>query len=258
MQRIRIIIFTAIMTTLSSCISKDFKKLPISNYVIIDTTNNLYVYYPIYKSIDFIIGESPKESDTTIVFCCTASFTYKKTLPIDSSMVLGPYAINGNYFNGIQSNTSTGCFLYLNDNWKFASDSIEWQIRKIASEGGWGFSQMSLIPNKVPNSNRNSIFNFCGIRFYKTDNNKLKIRPKRHNYRALCEINKRLCIVESIKKCTFSQFQTYLNDCNFNNAIYLDVGLGWSYAWYRINENKIQRLHQKLHPFGSNWIVFRK
>ena len=43
-----------------------------------------------------------------------------------------------------------------------------------------------------------------------------------------------------------------------SEAIYLDMGTGWNYAWYRINDETIVGLHPKVHDYCTNWITFYK
>ena len=52
--------------------------------------------------------------------------------------------------------------------------------------------------------------------------------------------------------------EEYDNIINVKNALYLDVGFGWSYGWYRDNRSHITDLDTYIHPFISNWLVFRK
>ncbi len=40
--------------------------------------------------------------------------------------------------------------------------------------------------------------------------------------------------------------------------MYLDMGGGWNYAWYRQTENKVIELHKKTHSYTTNWLVFYK
>lgn len=247
-----------LLTIMSACMSSDVEKLPSSQYVEVDMVNDLYIFNPNYESIEFMVGPPPENSDTNVVFCCTAAFTDSMPWVSEHLDVVGPYAVNGLYFQNISSPTSTGCFVWYQKDWEFASDSVEQKIREFADKGGSGFSQMSLIPYKVPVADREYIFNLLGIQCYKTTDANLKIRFLRHEYRALCEKKRSLCIVESIHPCTFSEFQSKLEQSQFEHAIYLDVGLGWSYAWYRLDDNSICYVHSVPYPYSSNWIVFRK
>lgn len=82
-------------------------------------------------------------------------------------------------------------------------------------------------------------------------------------YRALCEKNGKLCIVESKKVMTYEFFVNCLNVLKVKHALYLDMGSGWNYAWYRDKEGKIieQFPESKKSPnykYRTNWITFYK
>lgn len=76
-------------------------------------------------------------------------------------------------------------------------------------------------------------------------------------FRALCELSDTLCIIESDTTTTFGEFKVSLKKANVTNAIYLDMGRGWNYAWYRDNDSIIE-LHPKIHDYCTNWITFYK
>ena len=41
----------------------------------VETTANLYVYYPEYSRIDLVCGQMPKAAQKDVEFCCEAAFT---------------------------------------------------------------------------------------------------------------------------------------------------------------------------------------
>lgn len=258
MKRICEIMTILALTAVFPACMPEVETLPGSRYVKADTVHHLHVLYPVYGSIDFIVGQPPEPHDTNVVFCCAAAFTDSMAWASEHADVVGPYAVGGQYFQTVSSPTSTGCFVCCQKEWAFASDSVEQKLREFAGKGGSGFSQMSLVPNKIPAAHREVVFNLLGLRCYETADSTLKVRFLRHRYRALCAKEQSLCIVESISPCTFAEFQSNLEQCQFDHAIYLDVGLGWSYAWYRLDDGSVRYLHSMPYPRSSNWIVFRK
>ena len=58
-------------------------------------------------------------------------------------------------------------------------------------------------------------------------------KKKWNIYRVLCEKDGRLCIVQSKKVVSFGFFVRCLLALKVTNALYLDMGSGWNYAWYR-------------------------
>ena len=90
-----------------------------------------------------------------------------------------------------------------------------------------------------------------------------KMRNKRTIYRALCERNGKLCVIESKKVMAYEDFVKYLVEFKVKHALYLDMGGGWNYAWYRDKSGKmIERFPEsKRSPnyrYRTNWITFYK
>ena len=79
-----------------------------------------------------------------------------------------------------------------------------------------------------------------------------------NTFRALCKLDGKLCIIESLHDVKFGEFKTALLKAGVSEALYLDMGSGWNYAWYRVDESTIVRLHPKVHNYCTNWITFYK
>jgi hypothetical protein len=41
-------------------------------------------------------------------------------------------------------------------------------------------------------------------------------------------------------------------------ALYLDMGTGWNYSWYRNEYGDAVEIHEKWTPYATNWITFYK
>ena len=70
-------------------------------------------------------------------------------------------------------------------------------------------------------------------------------------------------IVESKKVVTYEDFVKYLVEFKVKYALYLDMGSGWNYAWYRDKGGKVieQFPESKKSPnykYRTNWITFYK
>ena len=74
--------------------------------------------------------------------------------------------------------------------------------------------------------------------------------------RALCERNGKLCIIESRQPLLLIDFIKFLGRYGVTQALYLDMGEGWNYSWYRDNQGIVQYIHPKTHNYGTNWITF--
>ena len=90
-----------------------------------------------------------------------------------------------------------------------------------------------------------------------------KMKNNRNIYRALCEKEGKLCIIESKKVMTYEYFVKCLSAYKVTHALYLDMGSGWNYAWYRDKEGKVKEIfpESKLAPsykHRTNWITFYK
>jgi hypothetical protein len=90
-----------------------------------------------------------------------------------------------------------------------------------------------------------------------------KMKNNVNIYRALCEKDGKLCIAESKKKMTYETFVKSLSAYKVTHALYLDMGRGWNYAWYRDQKGKVVVLfpESKMAPsykFRTNWITFYK
>ena len=73
----------------------------------------------------------------------------------------------------------------------------------------------------------------------------------------------KLCIIESKKVMTYEFFVKCLSAYKVTHALYLDMGRGWNYAWYRDKDGKVKEIfpESKLAPsykYRTNWITFYK
>jgi len=214
-----------------------------------EKTDGLVVYYPAFNSIDLACGSMPNGSNKRDIMCCAAAFTATIRDGFDHSNICGRHVSGGKYYNGTAAGACTGCFAYYADNgtWKFEMGAgRQTALKNAATRGGMGFSQAMIIfkGKAVVNVNlkkRNPV----------TPGNVSQ-------YRALAEKNGRLCIVDAEKNMTYKTFVQKLVALGVSNAIYMDMGTGWNYSWYRDNNGKIVHIHSIRIPYTTNWIVFRK
>ena len=210
--------------------------------VTVETTFNLNVYYPEYSKIDLVCGQMPKSTDKSVELCCEAAFTGELLAEFKHSNIADNHICNGVMKKGYRCKTNTGGFVWGKDKWKF--------MRKVdypKDANGWnmGFCQLLIIYNA------------------QTRPIGSKMRNKRSIYRALCERNGKLCVIESKKVMAYEDFVKYLVEFKVKHALYLDMGGGWNYAWYRDKSGKmIERFPEsKRSPnyrYRTNWITFYK
>ena len=57
-------------------------------------------------------------------------------------------------------------------------------------------------------------------------------RKNSFQYRALCELDGKLCIIQSNQSVKYQDFVDMLIETGVKHALYLDMG-GWNHSWYR-------------------------
>ena len=210
--------------------------------VTVETTTNLNVYYPEYTKIDLVCGQMPKAAQKDVEFCCEAAFTGELLNEFKHSNIADNHICNGVMKKGYRCKANTGGFVWGKGKWKF--------MRKMdypTSANGWnmGFCQLLIIKDGAVRP--------IGA----------KMKNNRNIYRALCEKDGKLCIIESKKVMTYEFFVKCLCAYKVTHALYLDMGRGWNYAWYRDKGGKVKEIfpESKLAPsykYRTNWITFYK
>lgn len=206
--------------------------------VIRKDTSGMVVLYPQFSSIDLICGTMPEKSDSSVILFAEAAYTGELLDEFKHSNVAGDHVSQGKRYKGFKCNRNTGAFVYYDGTWKFCYKDYSQEMDKAAENGGAAFGQEMMIhKGKVVESARK-------------DNNK-------NQFRALCNHDGKLCIVESKGIISFGDFKKQLLNIGISDAIYLDMGPGWNHAWYR-DKGNIVVLHPKLHNYCTNWITFFK
>ena len=129
-------------------------------------------------------------------------------------------------------------FTFAEGRFSFEFDDPSGAIREAAEKGGSGFMQFGLIREGET---------VMGIN-----------RPRVRCYRTLAELNGHLCIIDSVRMIQFDDFMEELRRLGVTNALYMDMGAGWNYSWYRNVAEKVVTLFGLPVPWAHNWIVFRK
>lgn len=204
----------------------------------IDKLKNLTIYYPNFNSIEFVCKNSgrPDKNDTSIIFCASAAFTGKEyQKPFEHSIIAGNHISNGVFYEGYRCKLNTGCFAFYNDRWNFYHKDYNKFLHEAANNGGMAFAQNMIIYNGKTQEP------------FRTDS---------HYYRALCELNHKLCIIDSKGSINYKTFISLLEQIGVSNALYLDMG-GWRYSWYRDNKGNVREIHSVSNGGETNWIVFK-
>ena len=201
-------------------------------------TGIVYVFFPEYSSVNLVCEKRPSKSDASITWCCGAAFQHTVDLGFSQENIEGDHAVNGVLYESPYNKDAFAAFTFADGNFSFEFDDTKEAIKEAAASGGSGFMQFGLINDKTV------VMNFD--------------RPRARCYRCLAELNGNLCIIDSVKMLHFGDFMTELQRLGVTNAVYMDMGAGWNYSWYRNAKGKVVTLFGLPVPWSHNWVVFRK
>lgn len=207
--------------------------------IVIKKDNNLVFYYPQYNYIDFVCGTMPEASDNSVLFCCEAAFTGELLNEFKHSNIAGNHVSLGRFYKGYKCGANSGYFEWdkANDKWKFATGRY---IQVSNNNINTAFEQVLIIHN--------------GVKAKK----QAQKQTSKNEYRVLAEHNGKLCIIDSNGITAYPDFVANLLKSGVKHALYLDMGAGWNYSYYRDNNGKVTYIHTQRIKNTTNWIVFRK
>ena len=209
-----------------------------SDETVIYNTGKVYIFFPEYSSVELVCENRPSKSDDSITWCCGAAFQHTVSLDFTQENVEGDHAVNGAYYSSPYNKGTFAAFTFAGGEFSFDFDDPTGAIKKAADAGGNGFMQFGLIKD------HEVVMNFD--------------RPRARCYRTLAELNGNLCIIDSVNMMHFTEFMEELQRLGVTNALYMDMGAGWNYSWYRNAADKVVTLFGLPVPWSHNWIVFRK
>lgn len=201
--------------------------------------DNLIIYTPDYSKVDLVCGTMPSMSDGNVILCAEAAFTGELLKEFKHSNILGDHVCGGVRYKGTGCKRNTGAFIYYDGKWKFLYKDYSKDFDVAAQNGGMGFGQEMMIHQGKR------------VQTIRKDSNK-------NEFRALCELNSKLCIIDSKGVSAFGDFIQTLLDEGVTEAIYLDMGPGWNYSWYRDNKGLAHEIHNHRIIYTTNWITFYK
>lgn len=206
----------------------------------IDSTDELRVYHlPSQATVGWVCGCMPYE-DTSVLLCVEAAFTHAIQRQFSHTNIDGDHVCEGVKYKGAECKDNTGMFAFYGGQWQFAYPAAESVLDSAAADSnGLAFGQTMLIHHKALTP---------VVR---------KLTQVAH-FRALCEKDAQLCIVDSKDTVTFGHFLYLLAAYGVENAIYLDMGSGWNHSWYRLSNGSRKDIYPYRHPYCTNWLVFRK
>ena len=233
----------------SSNMDKEITPLSGSAVAIDDTTvDGLIVYYPQFGHLDLVCGTMPDKQDTSVIFCAEAAFTHELLDTFAHSNIDGDHVSGGKRYQGARCEDNSGAFAWFGDTtWEFVHGEYGELLDSVAAAGGMGFGQAVIIHGGE------SIRPLWREK-YDTDGSAV------NHYRALCEKDGRLCIVDSRDQVEYSTFVTLLERFAPTHALYLDMGAGWNHSWWRDGLGKVHEIHPAADKsrYCTNWITFYK
>ena len=205
---------------------------------VVYNTGKVYVIFPEYSRIDHVCEHRPSKSDASITWCSGAAFQHTVSLGFSQENVEGDHAVSGVLYESPYNKDSFGAFTFAEGKFAFEFDDPRGAIRKAAEAGGSGFMQFGLIHDGK------TIMDFD--------------RPRARCYRTLAELNGHVCIIDSVNMIHFYEFMAELHRLGVSNALYMDMGAGWNYSWYRNAADRVVTLFGLPVPWSHNWVVFQK
>ena len=206
-------------------------------YVTVEETDDLYILYPNYTSVELETGIRPSRKDKSVLLCCGAAYQLDYSFGFTHEKICGDHVSHGQLYAGYKEpGLRMGAFAFYDGEYRFASpEEAETLVLTAAERGGCALFQQSVI-----------------------ENGEITEIPSRkcRCYRMLTELNGKLCIIDSKKPCYFSDFAAAAIELGVRQALNLDMGSGWNYSWYRNSAGKVKTLIGLPWPFSHNWLAF--
>ena len=208
-------------------------------HTLVYNTGKAYVIFPEYTGIEHVSEHRPSKGDESITWCSGAAFQHEVRLGFSHDNIDGDHADSGVLYENPHNRDSFAAFTFADGQYGFEFDDPVEAVRRAARAGGSGFMQFGVIRNG--------------------ERTELDIKKNRVRcYRVLAELNGHLCIIDSVEMTRFEEFREELLRLGVTNALYMDMGAGWNYSWYRDAEDKVITLFGLPVPWSHNWMVFRK
>lgn len=208
--------------------------------MVIDRSHEgLTVYYPQFTSMDLVCANTSPEDDKNAIFSCAGAFTGSIMDEFQHTNIAGNHVSSSKFYKGYSCKKNTGAFVWSKGQWKFLLKNYAAELKNVAdsSGSGMGFGQNMIIHNGKTQP-------LC--------------RSNNFQYRALCEIDGKLCVVQSNESVPYKDFVDMLNTAKVTHAIYLDMG-GWDHAWYRNwSDSDVTYINVSSHTMYTNWVTFYK
>lgn len=227
----------------AECVSAADRNLKVGGK---DIPVKIISFNPALTQVRIQMFERPSISNPRCLLAVEAAFTGK--LLEDSthfmpSNICGDYVINGKRFTGYEeATTTTGC-LCVTPGGVSVERASEEVVSRAQVSGGYLFHQILLVENGQD----------CYV------DRQPKKRTDIEYYRSLAQMpDSSLCIVQSTAEMNLTEFIAAMCQIGVKSAIYLDMGFGWNYGWYR---SQVGAEPELLFPvarktrYQTNWLI---
>jgi len=191
--------------------------------------------------MDMVCGEIPSPENDSIVLAFAGAFTGTK-FDNGHANVAGDHVAGGKRFKGYRCKRNTGAFTWSSTSGaQFHYKDYSSALDCAEQERGIGFAQEMMIH----------------------EGNAVKTtRPlgNKNVFRALClDSDNQLALYESQGVVTFGNFIDALLSVGVKEALYTDMGQGWNYCFFRVNQSDESPtyLHSTSLPYASNFITIK-
>lgn len=234
--------FISVIIILLASVVANAQSTKSSNLVDVVTIDGLKIMKPNFASVDLAFGNESPKNDKSVILCVGAAFTGERLSKFSHSNIAGDHAGGGEVYKGYSCARNTGAFVYSDGQWKFLygkdkKNNYSTHLNSAAKNGGCGFAQEMMIYNKKRVKTTRS-----------NDNTNI--------FRALCDKNGQLLIIQSSSFVEFGDFIDSLMAYGVDNALYLDMGT-WSYGWCRPTNDTFENLLFRIHNYHTNWLIFK-
>ena len=191
--------------------------------------------------LEMVCGEIPSPENDSIILAFAGAFTGTE-FDKGHANVAGDHVAGGKRFKGYRCKRNTGAFTWSSTSGpQFYYKDYTSALDNAAQEGGMGFAQEMMIHNGKAVQTTRPLGN-------------------RNVFRALClNSDNQLALYESQGAITFGSFIDALLSQGVKEALYTDMGQGWNYCFYRVNQSdkSPKYLHSISLTYASNFIILK-
>ncbi|MDE6341259.1 MAG: YdcF family protein [Muribaculaceae bacterium] len=191
--------------------------------------------------MDMVCGEIPSPENDSIILAFAGAFTGTE-FDRGHLNVAGDHVAGGKRFKGYSCKRNTGAFTWSESSGPlFHYKDYSPALDRAEKEDGMGFAQEMMIHDGKAVETTRPLGNS-------------------NVFRAIClDSDNQLALYESQGVITFGNFIDALLSVGVKEALYTDMGQGWNYCFYRVNQSdkSPQYLHSTSLPFASNFITIK-